>query len=37
VVLSAVARFRPVGQKRVLPKPLGINTVIALLDLVDTL
>jgi CheY-like chemotaxis protein len=35
VILSAVARFRPAGRKRVLSKPVRLETVVALLDFVD--
>jgi CheY-like chemotaxis protein len=35
VVMSAVARFRPVGHMRVLPKPVRLDTLMALLDIVD--
>jgi CheY-like chemotaxis protein len=35
VVMSAVARFRPVGHMRVLTKPVRLDTLMALLDIVD--
>jgi CheY-like chemotaxis protein len=35
VILSAVARFRPAGRKRVLSKPIRLDTLLALLDIVD--
>lgn len=36
VVLTAVARMRPLGRKRVLQKPVSLPTLVALLDIVDT-
>ena len=36
VVLSAVAGLRPVGRSRVLSKPVRLNTLMQLLDLLDT-
>jgi CheY-like chemotaxis protein len=35
VILSGVARFRPFGRLRVLSKPLRLNTLIGLLDIID--
>jgi CheY-like chemotaxis protein len=35
VILSGVARFRPLGRSRVLAKPFRLSTLVALLDMVD--
>lgn len=35
VILSSVARFRPAGRKRYLSKPVRLDTLLELLDLVD--
>jgi CheY-like chemotaxis protein len=35
VVISSVARFHPMGHLRALTKPVGLDTLIALLDIVD--
>jgi CheY-like chemotaxis protein len=35
VILSSVARFGPTGRKRVLTKPVRLDTLVALLDIVD--
>jgi CheY-like chemotaxis protein len=36
VILSGVARFRPLGRARVLSKPFGLSALVALLDIADT-
>jgi CheY-like chemotaxis protein len=35
VILSGVPRFRPLGRMRVLSKPVRLDTLVALLDIVD--